>query len=128
MLERNVGAALLVLAAVLMLISTALTACSSGPQLVPATAPNTTHVTVYATSGGECPPDGGVEPAQVSDDEDGNAAVSGTTAVMVWVDNRSNASPETTGNNINAQVPITATVPINTGGPNNTTPATTPAQ
>jgi len=69
--------------------------CAAGPQLIPATAPNETTVTVTIdrrTSGGENPP-----PATATEEQ-----ATGTIAVTVWVDNHADASPSTTGNHVDA--------------------------
>jgi len=120
--ERNLGIGLLLATIILVLISQA-AGCSSGPQLVPATAPNTTTVNVTCTTGGSENP----APASAGQDSEGMPSSHGTNAVLVWVDNSNSANPNTVGNQTDASVPISASVPVNLPGGTSTTPASTPA-
>lgn len=113
--ERNIGIGLVFLATILVILSQAFTTgCSSGPQIIPATSPNSTTVTVYVypTSGGENPP-----PAEAAEGADGTPSTTGTNAILVWVDNSNSANPSTTGTRTDARDIGNPNVPVSlTGG------------
>jgi hypothetical protein len=111
--ERNLGIGLVVFATILVIVSHAITGCSSGPQIIPATSPNSTTVTVNVcrSSGGENPP-----PAEASEGEEGTPSTSGTNAILVWVDNSNSANPSTTGTRTDARDIGNPNVPVSLPG------------